>query len=338
VSKAITWFEKLTPTQQKWLVVILAVAAAIGPLLIVVGSLVTAIGAIIGVVGAITAPMLIVVAVIAALIAIGYVLYLAWTQNWGGIQEKMAAVWAWLQPILQNIWNWLSVNIPLAIQTLSNYWTGTLLPAIMAVWGFLSGTVFPFWQALANFLGAVFGVALTMLAGIWQNILLPALQNVSSKLSVLQPIFQKLIDFWNSTLLPIIQKVGSWISEKLTSAFSGLKSIIASVTSTLNSMADALNNIELPDALTPGSPTPFEIGLWGIHKALKAVSGMSLPSLGYAMDDVKMPTVSGLSRAATSGRGSGEGGEGDINVTSYGTIMWPNENTNQRDGILRQLA
>jgi hypothetical protein len=97
VSGLITKFQQLTPEQQKWVVIIGVVVAAIGPLLVVVGSLVTAIGAIIGVIGAITTPILIVIAVIAALIAVGYLLYQAWTNNWGGIQEKTAEVWAGIQ-------------------------------------------------------------------------------------------------------------------------------------------------------------------------------------------------------------------------------------------------
>jgi len=84
-------FQALSPEQQKWIIGLGLVLAVIGPLLIIIGSLVTAIGAIIGVIGAITTPILIVIAVIAALIAIGYLLYLAWTNNWGGIQEKTQA-------------------------------------------------------------------------------------------------------------------------------------------------------------------------------------------------------------------------------------------------------
>lgn len=122
VSQAITWFQQLTPEQQKWVVVILAVVAAIGPLLIIVGSLVTAVGAIIGVIGAITTPMLIVVAVIALLIAAGYLLYQAWTNNWGGIQEKTAAVLAFVQRIIAG-----------GIQFIQDLTSGKL-GAVSAIW------------------------------------------------------------------------------------------------------------------------------------------------------------------------------------------------------------
>ncbi len=51
-----------------------------------------------------------------------YLLYTAWTENWGGIQEKTAAVWAWLEPKLQDIWDWMQINIPLALQWLADKW------------------------------------------------------------------------------------------------------------------------------------------------------------------------------------------------------------------------
>lgn len=101
VSGLIEKFRALTPEQQKWIVGIGAALAILGPLLVIIGTLVSAIGAIIGVIGAITTPVLIVIAVIAALIAIGYLLYQAWTNNWGGIQEKTQAVINFLERLMQ---------------------------------------------------------------------------------------------------------------------------------------------------------------------------------------------------------------------------------------------
>lgn len=101
VSGLIEKFQALTPEQQKWIIGIGAALAILGPLLMIIGTLVSAIGAIIGVIGAISAPVLIVIAVIAALIAIGYLLYQAWTNNWGGIQQKTQAAIDFLRGIMQ---------------------------------------------------------------------------------------------------------------------------------------------------------------------------------------------------------------------------------------------
>lgn len=292
LSDLINRFEALNPEQQKWILIIGAVIAAIGPLLMVVGSLITAFTAIAGAVAAISSPLLIVIAVIAAVAAAAYLLYLAWINNWGGIQEKVAAVWAWLEPILTNLWTWLSTNIPLAIQALSNLWTGTLLPAIMAVWGWLSGTLFPFLQALASFISSVFSVVLTAMAGIWQNVLQPALMAVFNVLSAqLMPLFQLLASFWQNILQPIVAKLASWIGGQLVQSFANLSNTLKVVTEWLNKVASTLNGMKLPAWMTPGSPTPWEIGLLGVNDALKKVSNIGLPQLNASMTGINTPAL-----------------------------------------------
>lgn len=305
LSDLVTRFQALTPEQQKWIVIIGAIVAAIGPVLMIVGSLITAFTAIAGAVAAISSPILIVIGVIAALVAVGYLLYQAWINNWGGIQEKVAAVWAWLQPLLQQMWTWLSTNIPMALQTLAGFWQNTLLPAIMAVWGWLSGTLFPFFMAIANVVSAVLGVAVKALAGIWQNVLLPALKMVFGVLSAqLMPIFEKLASFWRSTLLPILQSIAQWVGGNVAGAFRDLTSRLQSVSSWLNTIASNLRNMSLPAWMTPGSPTPWEIGLLGVNDALKKVSNIGLPSLSANMNSMAAPAIAGNGGMALSGGGN----------------------------------
>lgn len=305
ISDLITRFQALTPEQQKWIVILGAVVAAIGPLLMIVGGLITAFTAIAGALAAVTTPMLVVAAVIAAIAAAAYLLYLAWVNNWGGIQEKVMAVWAWLQPILMQLWTWLSTNIPLALEALSNFWTGRLLPAIMAVWNWLSTVLFPFFKALANFIGTVIGLALTVFAGIWQNILFPALQAVFNVLSAqLMPIFQALAAFWQSVLMPIIQQLASWIKGALVNAFNSLTNTLRTVTTWLNKVANILGSISLPSWMTPGSPTPWEIGLLGVNDALKKVSGIGLPKLNSSLTMMPAPAMAGMSGLSGPGAGS----------------------------------
>lgn len=295
LSDLINRFEALNPEQQKWIVIIGAVVAAIGPVLMVVGSLITAFTAIAGAVAAITTPMLVVVAVIAAIAAAAYLLYLAWTNNWGGIQEKVMAVWAYLQPVLMEIWNWLTTNIPLALQTLSQFWTGTLLPAIMVVWGWLNAVFFPFLRAVATFIGAVFSLVMTAFAGIWQNVLHPAMAAVFNVLSAqLMPIFQALASFWQSTLMPIIQQLSEWIRGAMVSAFNSLTNTLRTLTTWLTKVSNLLSNITLPGWMTPGSPTPWEIGLLGVNDALKKVSNIGLPKLDANLSMMPAPAVAGM--------------------------------------------
>jgi TP901 family phage tail tape measure protein len=239
---------------------------------------------------------------ITAIILASALLGAAWGGNWGGIQEKTFAVWAVIQPILSQLVTWLGVNIPIAIQALSGFWTNTLLPAMTTVWTFVSGTMFPLWMQLQSFLVEVVGVAITNLSNQWTNVLIPALTAVWDYISinvlpllisigeVVNAVVNKAIEasagLWEKVLLPALMAVGEWINvnlmptltaigEYLTSTFGpmlgttagGFDSIttaLQSATSFFTGFAESIRNFELPWFLTPGSPTPLELGLTGI--------------------------------------------------------------------------
>lgn len=280
LSMLIERFKALTPEQQKWVVIIGVIVAAVGPLLLILGSLITAFTAIAGVIGAISLPVILVIAAVAGLIAIGYAWYLAWQNNLMGIQDRL--------------------------NQFVNIWRTSVLPVIQAVWGWMSGTLFPFLQALANFISAVFGVALRAMAGIWQNILLPALTAVFNVVaSKLMPIFQALASFYRSTLEPILQAIAMWVGQKVAGAFTSLTTTLQTVTTWLNKVAGMLNGMTLPAWMTPGSPTPWEVGLWGVNDALKAVGKMGLPTLSSAMGAMSAPAIAGGGGMALSSAGAG---------------------------------
>ena len=107
ISQVITWFTNLSPTTQRVIVIILAVVAAIGPLLMIVGSLISAIGAIVGVVSgpllAALAPVILVIGIIIGVIAL---LAAAWNNNWFGIRDTLTNIWNnILNQLLRRLWS-----------------------------------------------------------------------------------------------------------------------------------------------------------------------------------------------------------------------------------------
>lgn len=227
------------------------------------------------------APLLPVIAIMLAVGAIAYLVYRAWTENWGGIQDKVKAVWAQLQPVFNTIRTWLATNIPIALQALSNYWNNVLLPAIRAVWSFLQTYIIPLFKSVANLVGAVVKLAFTALIGYIQNVVLPR--------------FREMYQYFEANILPVIQRVASWLGDKLSPAFHDIGDAISSVIGWVDRMAERLNSISLPSWLTPGSPTPFEIGLLGIADAMKDVNRIGLPSLAVSgVDALSAGTTSGV--------------------------------------------
>lgn len=94
ITPLIERFTSASPQMQKTVLIFLAIAAAIGPVISVVGGLITGLGAIIPVVTAIAAvlsgPVLLVIGLVIGAIAL---LYLAWTNNFFGIRETATTVW-----------------------------------------------------------------------------------------------------------------------------------------------------------------------------------------------------------------------------------------------------
>jgi hypothetical protein len=272
IPQVIAWFEQVAAWFTNNQGVIVGILAAIGTA-IASFAYTTAVA-----MGTVIMGMLPVIAVMALIGVAAFLLYQAWTNNWGGIRDTLTALWeGTIKPALSALWTWLQVNLPVALAWLSNTWTTVLLPAIMGVWAWMNAVLFPFFVALANFLGAVFSVAVTALAGIWQNVLQPALQDA----------------------LPILKDIFAWVGEKLTPAFGWLSQAIKDVTSFLADLTNALKNIHLPAWMTPGSPTPWEVGLRGVASAMTSLSNTALPELKSEL------AFSGVSGVAGVGGGNG---------------------------------
>lgn len=67
-------------------------------------------------------------------------------------------------------------------------------------------------------------------------------------------------------------------------AFLGIGKAIAFVIEGVKRMMQAFGAVRLPAALTPGSPTPFEMGLRGITSAMDELSGKSLPKMNVGLN------------------------------------------------------
>ena len=282
LSSLIDRFKALTPEQQKTILIVLGVAAALGPLITVIGGVISAVStlsgvfsAVAGAIGIAVGPLLLIIAAVIAVVAL---LAVAWKNNWGDIQGKTKAVVDWLKNAFQVVWSWLQEKIPLAIEWLKNAWENVLLPAIKKVWNWMDTVLFPFFVALGEFISAVFSLAITALAGLWQNVLWPAIKKVYDFLKTyLLPVIEKLVEWFNAKVMPALIKVADFLAGKLKSAFDGISKAIKSVTGWIKELTEKIKNIKLPDWLTPGSPTPFEIGLRGIASAMKSLTMTDLP-------------------------------------------------------------
>ncbi len=205
----------------------------------------------------------------------------ALTQYWLGVWQAIQAFWQWASTVL---WPWLLIFAGFLTQVVGNavkvlawIWKNILWPTIQFWWAWMTKVVIPLLKALAKLARAVVGLALRILAGIWQNVLWPAIQKVVEYIAEkLEPVWKRIVDFVREQFIP-------WL-ESLKETFDRVIGIVQKVIDWINRLADAIANLRLPSWLTPGSPTPFEIGLWGIYDALRKVGRVAMPDFVAAVN------------------------------------------------------
>ncbi len=158
VTKVAEWFNSLSPSIQKTIVILGGLLAAIGPVLVILGTLVGAIGNLIPVVTTVFGwltkltpvikgvgvalrflalnPVGLAITAIAGLIAIGIAVW----KNWDEIKPKLIAVWETVRDAIGKAWDWIKSKADWLGDTLSNIWNNIKTWVIDRVTGMV-GTV-----------------------------------------------------------------------------------------------------------------------------------------------------------------------------------------------------
>jgi hypothetical protein len=116
-------------------------------------------------------------------------------------------------------------------------------------------------------------------------------------------------DAWNTiTMISAIMRqllvnAVEWVVGRWTYGFNTIVGAIRDVINWIGSLGSKLSGLRLPSWLTPGSPTPFEMGLRGISSAMAEISRNELPKFS-----------SGLNIAAPMQAGFAGAGAGGVNV------------------------
>ncbi|MCZ2155744.1 MAG: hypothetical protein LC114_17905 [Bryobacterales bacterium] len=98
---------------------------------------------------------------------------------------------------------------------------------------------------------------------------------VTAKISEVRNWF---INAWNvaaGVFYNIFTSISNFFNSVIVGIINGINSLIGAI----NSLGFALESLEIPEELTPGSPTPFELGLRGISKAMDTLARSTIPEL-----------------------------------------------------------
>lgn len=135
----------LSPEQAEMIVKILAVVAAVGPIVMIIGKIITGVGALMSILPLLAGPFGIVLAVIAAVIAIGVLLY----KNWDKIKEAAAVVAAFVV----GAWESLKTGVTAAVDAVTTWVTtkwNTMKTAVQTATNALKTVVTTAWDSLKS--------------------------------------------------------------------------------------------------------------------------------------------------------------------------------------------
>ena len=233
-----------------------------------------------------------------------------WTET---LLPAVRSVWDYLSQIfvpgVKDVSSNVLGGLQSAVDAVSGVWTDVFLPAVQGVWKFLSQTVAPFLKAFFEVGLAIGQAQVRLLSESWGLVLKPTLEAVWQVLDMLLgPVlswyadtllaavgrsvegittvwnellrrFRVSYEFLRDALGPILEWLRDRVLLGLETGFAKVRDAIGWVTDKLRALRDGLNNLHLPAWLTPGSPTPFELGLLGINDALRTLTTTRLPDL-----------------------------------------------------------
>lgn len=150
---------------------------------------------------AMISPLLVPIAIITAIIALVAVLYTAWTQNWGGIQEKTASVISWIQSAWQNFTN--------AIIVVWNVFVAIFTPLFQAFTAAINGNWYEFGAKLREYFDNA-GKAIVLIAStLWNDTKAKFKEGIDAIVNFFQTTD------WGSVGKNIIEGIGNGISSMI---------------------------------------------------------------------------------------------------------------------------
>lgn len=238
VQDVANWFKSLSPETIELAVKIAAVAAAIGPLLLIAGKLIGIIGAISTALGFLAAnPVVLIIAGIAALVAGLIYAYKNFEgfRNvvdavWNGIQVVVGAVVDWFMkyvwPILQEAFGYIQTALGVLWKAYATYW-GFIFEIVKKVAAWFMEYVWPTLSKVFDGIGVALGLLWEAYKAYWTFILnavrvvvdwfmtyvWPTLSRVFSMIgTALGVLWDAYKQYW-TLILGIIKTVVNWIME-----------------------------------------------------------------------------------------------------------------------------
>lgn len=227
----------------------------------------------------------------------------AWATNWGGIQDKVKAVWVFLQPVFDLIaekLEWIkSTTLPFLQEQFQKTWD-FIKEIVASAWeGFkpsldeMKAALEEFWVEMKPRLEEAWEAIKDAMAKVqvWvETTMLPALRDLWDALEPLREIIievaRKFGEFMGSGFVKTLKGFLSGLILLWDGLVAGIRiaiDVFGTIQDVLRHVASGLQMVgdAIPDWLIPGSPSPLEASLLGIAEAFREMHG-TMGGLGAA--------------------------------------------------------
>lgn len=300
---------ELSPTQIEFIIQILAIAAAIGPLLLVLGALFSAIGNIATGISFLLTPAGLVLVGIGLLIAAGVALYLKWEEVseflkgiWDSIVETfmsaLQAIQDFMEPIVTAIttffitaWEYITIPFKLVWEIIKSVVMSTLA-IVEGIIGTVLNVIKAIWQTIWNYIGEY-------VTKVWNNIkkvITTVINAISSVINtVLNTIRNIFTTIWNA-ILSITTTLWNGIKTAISVPINAAKNIISTVVNGIKTtMSNVFNGIKNTTAnvfnnIKTAMTKPVEAAKDSISRALEAIKGF-FSRLRLKFPKIEMPKL-----------------------------------------------
>jgi phage-related protein len=278
-------FQAISPEMQRVILIVLGVAAAIGPLLIIVGTLASAIGSVIpivtAVVGVLSGPLLLIIGAVIAVIAL---LTMAWKNNWGDIQGKTKAAIDWIRNKIQVVLDWIKA-----------FWDQhgqRIMGIVQSIWD----TVVGIFQWFVDYVSTIFEAFRLAFSGDWEGFGQKLREAWDMVWEAVKDILGKAWDWIKNAVSEGVEAIIKWFTETDWAEVGTniLKGIAGGITAATQWVIDAVTKVAgaIWDALKGffgfGSPAKLMIDM---GKKLMGDWAMGMESMG------KMPAMAMIGAA-----------------------------------------
>jgi hypothetical protein len=246
------------------------------------------------------------------------------------LQPALAVVWDYIDknilPVFGKVADWLEANIPKAIAAVKKVIDEQLVPAFRDIKKVLSKETNPELETLAGKLASM-GKQMTELQVGEISEMITKLGELGTAIYELSEIVNDIIDYVFDLRIAVGETesegllgiIGKWIDilRDLFDPFDDINAALQSAIDMVNLLKTAATDLyewlgghtfkfkvnfpAIPDNLTPGSPTPFEMGLRGIASAMRDLNAIPAPALVAPMPAAAggMAMASGMSVSHT---------------------------------------